>query len=49
VNFVVGSDFDKIKEAFNFIKMKKFNFDTNFYGNGDAAVRIVDKIKLLAF
>jgi UDP-GlcNAc3NAcA epimerase len=48
VNFVVGSDFDKIKEAFNFIKMKKFNFDTSFYGNGDAAIKIVEKLKLLA-
>lgn len=41
-NFLAGSDAEKIKETFNFLKNKKFSKQHNFYGGGNAAQKIAD-------
>lgn len=36
-NLLVGSDIDKLRDAFNFFRTKKSDFSINLYGNGKAA------------
>ena len=42
VNSVVGSDYNKISDAYNMAANKAFNVEKDLYGNGNAAEKIVD-------
>lgn len=43
-NKVVGSDEEKIKNAFEYFRNKKSDFNVNLYGNGKASAVIVETL-----
>jgi len=46
-NILVGSDTEKLKQAFEFFKTKKSDFSVDLYGKGQAAERAAKEIKKL--